>query len=71
MDDYGFFGALFDEIANLSRVFDQLSDMLFEIDIPIKLGKKKLKIKKPSYRMNYIRPQIKMMKNLPYQRRVY
>ena len=66
-----------EEFNNLIAPFESLTDAMNELnmlfdDFPlISPSKKKLKFKQPLYKTNYIQPQIKSLKYLPYQRRVY
>lgn len=83
---YTTLNTIYDECSNLiASAFESLGDLgdsLAETfnnyldiynDIPfISISiKKKLKFKQPAYSLNYIQPQIRKSKYLPYQRRVY
>lgn len=76
MDSCNFFGvlsdSLSDSLSNLNDIFDRLADLCFKInDIPLLSRKKKPKYRQYPYQVHYIRSQVKMLKNLPYQRRIY
>jgi len=79
-DEYAsLLGSIFEEyalaLANLIMPFESFANAMTDLNvldnIPLLSTKKKLKHTQPAYRMNYIQPQIKKSKHLPYQRRIY
>jgi len=65
------FESLGDLGDSLAETFNNYLDIYNDIPFISIPTKKKLKYKRPVYKMNYIQPQIKKSKYLPYQRRVY
>lgn len=69
LDEYA--SAISKLIEPFQSLFDAIDELNALCDIPLLQTKKQLKYKQPVYRMNYIQPQIRRSKYLPYQRRIY